>query len=118
MKVLVCGGRGYANRDCLFEVLDSFHKKTPITMLIQGGARGADELAKFWALERKVMSQEYPAQWSLYGKAAGSIRNAQMLNDGRPDAVIAFPGGSGTADMLRKARAFGVKNIIEVQETT
>lgn len=50
----------------------------------------------------------FRADWEQCGRQAGPLRNARMLAEGRPDAVIAFPGGKGTADMVRKARAAGL----------
>jgi hypothetical protein len=54
-------------------------------------------------------------QYQEYGKGAGPRRNKQMIEEGNPDLVIAFPGGRGTADMINRARAAGVR-VIEVQE--
>jgi predicted Rossmann-fold nucleotide-binding protein len=42
------------------------------------------------------------------------VRNRQMLTEGRPDLVVAFPGGKGTANMVALARKAGVE-IVEVQ---
>ena len=54
---------------------------------------------------------EYPAPWKRFGPSAGGIRNQQMLDEGKPDLVVAFPGGKGTADMVRRAENAGVKVI-------
>jgi len=111
MRVLVCGGRDYADRMKMKEILDDLHVKTPITCLIQGSARGADRLAKNWAFFNQIVCEEYAASWEEYGKAAGHMRNAKMLVEGKPDIVIAFPGGKGTADMVRKAKTANVKTL-------
>jgi hypothetical protein len=50
----------------------------------------------------------YPADWARHGNAAGLVRNQQMLDDGKPDLAVAFPGGKGTADMVRRARKAGI----------
>lgn len=109
MRVLVCGGRDYSNRECVFAVLDKLHVKTPVETLIQGGARGADALAMEWAAERKIeqVVTEY-ADWEEHGKAAGPLRNQRMLDVWHPDIVVAFPGGRGTADMVNRARRASV----------
>ena len=107
-RVLVCGGRYYANKDLLFRVLDTAHAANPIVLLIHGGASGADALADEWQKQRMVRTRRYNADWLRHGKAAGPIRNQLMLDDGKPDLVIAFPGGRGTADMVRRADAAGV----------
>lgn len=78
------------------------------TVLIQGGARGADSAAHDWAVSRWVPQEEYPADWGKYGKRAGYIRNVEMLEKGKPDVVVAFPGGKGTAMMEDLASKRGV----------
>jgi len=107
-RVLVCGGRDYDDRETLFNVLDVTHEANPIECLIHGAARGADTLAADWALDRDVLCNAYPADWDRDGKAAGPIRNQKMLDGGKPHLVIAFPGGRGTADMIRRAEKAGV----------
>ena len=110
MKVLVCGGRDFSDIRLLYQTLDALHAtEGPIEYVIHGCARGADSLAHDWALTRRVAVAMYPAQWNRDGKAAGPIRNQKMLDEGKPDLVIAFPGGRGTADMARRAEAAGVK---------
>ena len=59
----------------------------------------------------KWYGNEFPADWAKHGKAAGPIRNAEMLTEFLPDYIVAFPGGKGTADMLRKAEKARVTNI-------
>lgn len=113
MKALVCGGRFYSNSDQLYSFLDSQHAEMPITTIIDGGAQGADHLAMTWAARKRIQHRRFNADWSTHGKAAGPIRNQQMLDEGKPDVVIAFPGGKGTADMVSRAKAQGFK-VIEV----
>jgi hypothetical protein len=109
MRVLVCGGRDYADDILLAEVLDDIDSQRRVTLLIEGEARGADTLARQWAERRRIPVRKYPADWEHDGKAAGPIRNQRMLDDGKPDLVVAFPGGRGTADMVRRANAAGVR---------
>lgn len=101
--VLVCGGRDYDDRDRLFNILDVAHAANPIKLLVHGGASGADDLAGQWARHVGVPWKAYPAYWKSEGKAAGPKRNQRMLDEGQPHLVIAFPGGDGTADMVRRA---------------
>jgi hypothetical protein len=108
MKVIACGGRAYEDDVIVDIVLDHLHRKTPVTLLIHGGATGADVLARSWAMRRGVPTDTYPAAWQHHGLAAGHIRNGWMLREGQPDLVVAFPGGDGTADMVRQARGAGV----------
>ncbi len=103
-RVLVCGGRGYSDVDVVFRVLNASHNVWGISAIISGMARGADTLAVRWAAEKDVELVSFPADWKKHGKSAGPIRNQQMLDEGKPDMVIAFPGGRGTDDMCKRAR--------------
>lgn len=106
-RVLVCGGRDFNDASLFERTLNGLPERP--RMVIQGGANGADRLARWWATFNHVEVETYTAQWQRDGKAAGPIRNQAMLINGRPDLVIAFPGGRGTADMVRRARAAGVE---------
>lgn len=105
-RVLVCGGREYTNVRHVFDVLDALDPRP--TLIIQGGAFGADACASEWAWKRKVPEKEFRANWAKHGRAAGPIRNQRMIDEGRPNLVVAFPGGTGTADMVRRAEAAGI----------
>jgi hypothetical protein len=87
--------------DEISEELD-FDNNQPIT-IISGEARGADTLAKEYATECGWDYEGYPADWRVYGKGAGYVRNRQMLVEGKPDLVVAFPGGNGTKMMTELA---------------
>jgi hypothetical protein len=115
MKVLVCGGRDYWNYAKIKQVLDEQHAKTPISCVIHGDARGADRLGARWAMTNRVTAEAYPANWDMFGKAAGHIRNKHMLIYGKPSLVIAFPGGRGTANMIQQARYANIP-VIEVED--
>lgn len=116
MRVLVCGGRDFFDRRALYAALDAAHAATPFIKLILGGAQGADQLAYDWAGYRQVKREMYPADWDALGRLAGPIRNQRMIDEGKPDLVIAFPGGRGTADMMRKARAAGIEVVEPLKE--
>ena len=113
MRVLVCGGRDYKDAARVAQVLDTLHAQHGFTVVIEGGALGVDSWAALWAQGRGIAGETYPADWTAYGKAAGPIRNLQMISNGKPDLVVAFPGGRGTADMVRRAKTAGIK-VIEV----
>ncbi len=104
--VLVCGGRNFADVRLLTAALDNL-PSTP-TLIVHGEARGADTLAGQWARKNKIPVKSYPAQWNKHGRAAGPIRNKEMLDKEKPDLVVAFPGGKGTAHMAKIARENGV----------
>jgi len=111
-RVLVCGGRHYKNRAMVFRVLTVLHEREVIDVLIHGGpARrdpGADEHANAWAVHTGVRFERYDAEWKAHGRGAGPRRNQRMLVEGLPDMVIAFTGGPGTADMMRRSWAANV----------
>ena len=109
-KVLICGGRDY-NDPAGFGMLDELHAEHQFSVVIHGAAKGADRLAGQWAKKRNLPVQEYPANWNRDGKRAGFLRNQRMLDQGKPDLVIAFPGGVGTADMVRISQKAGVPVI-------
>jgi hypothetical protein len=112
MRVLVCGGRDYRDCEHVCEVLSGIHAETPIEAIIHGNARGADSWGGVWAFRSKVKCWPVPAEWAKYGKSAGGRRNQKMLGL-KPDLVVAFPGGHGTADMVRRSRKAGIR-VIEV----
>ena len=109
MRVLVCGGRDFCNDRLLYRSLHALHALYGVTLLIEGGARGADRLAREWAVKTGVEVKTYPADWDKHGRSAGPIRNEKMLLDGKPELVIAFPGGKGTAHMVALAEKAGVQ---------
>ena len=110
MRVLICGGRQFEDAAFLWKSMDDLNARTPggITEVIVGGAVGADTLGEHWAKDRRVPYRIFVADWSTHGRAAGPIRNQAMLDEGKPDIVVAFPGGRGTLDMVRRARAANV----------
>ena len=122
MRILVCGGRdfGYIVENAckkkdfvlLNKAMDFVMSYKPTT-IIQGKAKGGDEIGGFVAEALKLEHLIFPADWDKYGKGAGHIRNQQMLDEGKPDLVIAFEGGRGTANMIQRSKKAGVK-VIEV----
>ncbi len=113
-RVLVCGGRDYADvTGALGRTLDHLRDTRGVRVLIEGDARGADREGRAWARRRGIPVETYFADWTTHGRAAGPLRNAEMLAEGRPDICVAAPGGRGTADMVAKARAADIE-VIEV----
>lgn len=115
LRVLVCGGRDYQDRNAVFRALDALAEadddnmlgKVEITVIHGACPTGADLWADEWAVVNWCQIAAFPADWS-YGRAAGPMRNARMLAEGKPDLVLAFPGGRGTADTVRRAGQAGV----------
>lgn len=115
LRVLVCGGRDFSDVELLDGTLDAIDSsRGPIKTIIHGNAPGADYWARTWAVEQGRLEAPFRADWHAHGKAAGPLRNQRMLDEGRPDLVVAFPGGRGTADMVRRAKAAGLE-VIEVR---
>lgn len=111
-RILVCGGRDWSNYTMVSGVLDGFrqeyHEKGQPIVIVQGGAVGADFLAKRYAIEYDIPYEEFVAEWNKYGRAAGPMRNSAMLESGI-DVVVAFPGGRGTQDTVKKAEKLGIR---------
>lgn len=84
------------------------------TMLVHGGARGADRWAGIWADKRGYKCEVVHADWKRHGKGAGPIRNQAMLDKYKPSYAVQFPGGRGTADMVYRLNEAGIE-IFEVK---
>ena len=113
LRVPVCGGRNFDNAMQLGSWLGGIDNKQGIACIIHGAAPGADFMAGKFAEWKGIPVYAFPADWKKHGKAAGPIRNAMMLLDGKPDLVVAFAGGTGTANMVRKAKAAGIE-VLEI----
>lgn len=108
MKLLVYGGRNYRDWVRLESVLDEYYNKYGKRLfIIEGGAPGADNLAKQWRRKKGIHGATVDALWDFYDKAAGRIRNQAMLAL-EPDEGLQFPGGKGTADMRNRLDAAGI----------
>jgi Protein of unknown function (DUF2493). len=108
-RVLVCGGRWFADPFVMAQEMGKLHRMFNFTAVIHGAARGADSLAGQWARNNRVPEIACPADWNgPLGKGAGFARNQSMLVDHRPDICVAFPGQRGTADMVRRCERAGV----------
>jgi hypothetical protein len=113
--ILVTGGRDYQEETFVRRVLERYAQ--PGNILIQGGARGADELAyRVWVDDFQLPAITVPARWSFMGKPAGQARNHQMVCGNSiapngylpPSGIIAFPGGRGTNHCVSEAIKYGL----------
>jgi hypothetical protein len=108
-RVLVCGDRNWTNAGVIRARLQRL--PSPV-VIVHGAARGADSMAGEIAQQLGFGVEDHPAKWKLYGRGAGPLRNQAMLDSG-VDLVLAFHNdlsrSKGTADMVRRARAAGVK---------
>lgn len=129
MRLLVCGSRDFENEVLVLQILHDMYYESGLASstreftLIEGGATGADaHAAKFVEQFLKkqnefVFHEQYPADWDTHGKAAGPIRNKQMLEEGKPDQVLAFINkplveSRGTKNMVELAEKAGLPVII------
>jgi hypothetical protein len=113
MRLLVCGGRFYADKRALYAALDAVHSQRGISCIIHGACSlgGADALAGAWAHDRGIPVDPYPVDHTLDGPwpGAGPRRNQRMFDKSRPDGVCSLPGGRGTRSMCDIALKGGVK---------
>jgi hypothetical protein len=97
-----CGSREWSDRDPIRRDLESL---PPDSVVIEGGARGADRIAREEAQALGIHVATVPALWDFYGKGAGYRRNEAMARM-RPDFVYAYNlGTGGTEQMIRVAEA-------------
>ena len=116
-RILICGQRDFNHQNLMEEVFDSFPKNA---IIIEGEAPGADKMAANIAKRRKMTVLKFPANWKKYGKAAGPMRNKQMLDEGNPDIVHAFyiretmNDSKGTKHMVELAKDRGIRVYIHI----
>lgn len=111
---LVTGGRHYMNWNHVNRVLQEVSPRC----IVQGGAKGADALAKKWAETMGIPMIEVPANWSFYDSEAGSLRNGWMIEFVKVELVIAFPGKTGTANMVKQAKRAGAIDVRDERENS
>jgi hypothetical protein len=122
--IAVTGGRDFDDYRLINSTLDSIHTGGHILLplarvdvLVYGGANGADDLAMQWAVLNWVQLCEFRVtgrQWQKNGRGSGPLRNRLMLEVTRPNLLVAFPGGSGTANCVKTARELGIV-VLEVK---
>jgi len=100
VNIGIVGSRNFDNREMMLE-----HIPAGYTTIVSGGAKGADALAETLANHLGLDVIVHKAQWDLYGKRAGPIRNQKIVDDS--DALLAFPSKNGrgtqiTIDMAKK----------------
>lgn len=118
MKILVTGGRNFKDKAFVWKTLDKYKLLYLGNLqIVQGGAKGVDHYAWQWAHESGIPCKTYKADWDRYGKAAGYIRNKEMLLDSEAQLVLAFPGGRGTRNMVHFAHTIGVQVIDVMYES-
>jgi hypothetical protein len=115
-KLIVAGGRDFNDYELLSKKLESFRvaawEVADELEVVSGGARGADSLGERWAKENHVPCIVFPAEWNVYGKRAGPIRNEQMGE--YADSLLAFWDGKsrGTGHMINYSKNNGLNVFI------
>jgi predicted Rossmann-fold nucleotide-binding protein len=107
-RIVVTGGRDYSDTGKIAAVLSAIQHKHGIAIIIQGGADGADRLCAEWGWNNGIPVGTFNADWKAHGKAAGPMRNQRMIDEGKPDAAVAFEGGRGTDDMVNRIKQAGI----------
>lgn len=109
MKLIVAGSRSITDYETVKTAIDDMVKQgAVITAIIEGTAIGVDQLASKYALENGIENIRVPAEWKLYHKGAGAVRNSKMAEMG--DALLALWDGSsyGTKNMIKLANDKGI----------
>ncbi len=118
MRVLICGDRNWDKQIPLDVLVGGFAAVygAPMVTVIHGAARGADTMAGSAAIRHGCQVEMFPAKWDEHGKAAGPIRNQQMLDEGKPDVVFAFhdnlAASKGTKHMVAIAKKAGIPTYV------
>jgi hypothetical protein len=106
-RVLICGDRNWYNSARIFDMVERENERSPIGVIIEGGAKGADKIGGMAAVFHGIPLLKFSADWKKYGRAAGPIRNQQMLDEGKPTEIWAFHNNIeeslGTKNMVVKA---------------
>lgn len=113
-KVIICGSRDWDDQHPIFLTIAGLKSMCDLTgeelVIVHGAARGADSLAEAIATALQIKTIPVSAEWDIYRKGAGAIRNQRMLDEHDISAVYAFrlPGPSvGTDDMINRAKDAG-----------
>jgi hypothetical protein len=116
VRVLICGSRNWTDYRPIKNAVEALMEKHKHVIVIDGMAKGADDLGYRAAADFKLGSIRFAADWNRYGNAAGPIRNKRMLKEGKPDLVLAFHSdlskSKGTKHMVEIARKAGVEVIV------
>lgn len=121
MKILVCGSRSLWMDALLTDRIRRYLEEKWVTEVIHGGARGADTHAEVAAKQLGLPTTVFQPDWSAYGRLAGFRRNQRMLDEGKPNFVVAFWDGKsrGTTDMVRRAQEAGIPTeVIRMDQQT
>ena len=108
MKLIIAGGRAFDDYELLTREVEKIIAGEPVVEIVSGGAKGADRLGEFFAIDHNLPIKRFPADWDLHGKSAGFKRNAEMAD--YADHCICFWDGrsKGTGHMINLAKSKGL----------
>jgi hypothetical protein len=108
MKVAVIGSRSFNDYEKLKDTLS----KINLSLIVSGGANGADKLGEQYANENNIPTKIFLPDWEKHGRVAGFLRNTDIINEA--ELVVAFwdQTSTGTKDSIEKAEKQGKKVII------
>lgn len=114
LRVIIAGSREFNNYDLLESTISNYLKEnTNNVEIVSGTARGADQLGEQFAIKYGYQIRRFPANWNLYGKSAGPIRNREMAeyaSDGQGILFAFWDGKSrGTKSMINLAKKYGLE---------
>jgi len=113
VTILFCGSRDWTDRETIRGVVKKLQDEIGEgpAIAIHGAARGADTIVGEETASLGFEVKAYPADWEKHGKAAGAIRNTEMLEKEKPDRVVAFllPKSKGSWDTIMKAVKMGIQ---------
>lgn len=119
-RLLVTGSREFSNIDLALTALSEARWKLgPDLVVVHGGARGADQLLGALAAERGLRTEVHRANWRDNGRAAGVMRNQEMVNAGADLCLVLLVEGlacRGTKDCWRRADRAGIECWTYTQE--
>lgn len=124
MRLAVTGGRDHVPTPAELSVFDVLWAALGALTLVHGDARGVDRLVAAYVARTHPSARVmvFPANWQTHGRSAGHKRNTAMLRSG-VEALIAFPGGRGTANCVQQAQRLGyiaihfIDSYVNVQGT-
>ena len=110
INLAVVGSRTFDDYPKLKKEIDNICKQHgSIAKIISGGANGADKLGELYAREHNIPTQIFIPNWNLHGKAAGIIRNRDIIFNS--NMVIAFWDGKskGTKNSIDLAKSYNLE---------
>lgn len=110
MRLIIAGSRTYNNYPAFEDKMEFYTGHiTEEVELFCGEAKGPDSMGKMYALERGWKIRSFPAEWDLYGKSAGPIRNKEMAEQAT-HCICFWDGQSrGTKNMIELAKQYNLK---------